>query len=490
MYIDSFIKALLFAALQCTRMLKDRCILRQNLEILSPKLVQFFQQKMAKQGDKLTPRQVQKLKLFHCRAFVLAKLLRKKSLQPCQMKISPDMLCHLMTMGIPRQIMIIPIVNPRVCRIQVICDFFRVNNRIDLVVRDPIGDQYSVKTAYQLRIGILTCNQSRSAVHLSRHPTKNFIVMISKGGNVWIQNLDDPNNLFHLIHDAKLSQIDRAYTSEFHHSKLIIAIGVIGFINIIEFSPSLNTFTLIKKIPFGEEPTKFDRFTLHFCVNQIQWHKNETCFTAISHSGSRGLAKSFLLDDELNVRYHGKCTYNSSSVKVIAPSCIFLSNDGDFAVTGYQTGELFFWKVNNQNNELTFEILKSECMLAEGCTIKKIQFFQQDDSIFAIQTSSKSGASDDVYIVKISKSFDVVILCVFRVARHFDIFGDFLLIQFRSFIAIYILNSDNFPVKMTCFESKDEQIGSCLLTTENGKFMLYYSFVEKTELHKAALEFK
>ena len=483
MHLDSFIKALLFAALQCTRMLKDRCLLRQDLEILSPKLVQVFQQKMAKQGDKLTPRQVQKLKLFHCRAFLWAKLLRRQSWQPCPMKISPDLLGHLMKMGIPKQIN----------EYQNILRLFRSYSR-NPVVRDQFGDQYSIVSSYQTKLGILNCMQSTSAVHMKRHPTRNFIAMICTHGKVWIQNLDNPNNLFHLIHDTEFRQFDRAFTSEFHNSELIIAIGIIDFINIIEFSPSLDTFTLMKKIPFGEKPKKFDHFPVHFCVNQIQWHENGTCFTAISHSGNRGLAKSFQLKDGLDVKDHGYCAYTSSA-KIEAPSGFFLSPDGKFAVSGYLNGALSFWKVNNQDDELTFEILKSGCMLAEGCWIKKIQNFETSDFIFAIQASSNqmSQNSDHVYIVDISKSFDVKILCVFRGVLgelHFDICGTYLLIHDRKSIMIYILNSDNFPVKMTSFESKDGPIGSCLLTTENSKVMIYYFYVGKPEVHRLKLEFK
>jgi hypothetical protein len=441
----------------------------------------------AEKQANLNPKQRQKLILFRLRAVVMARLLGKQSWQHCPIGIPPNVLRHLMTMGIPRQIMIRPIVNPQVSKYQDILNLFRSIPR-KLVVRDLTGDQYSVQTAYELSIGILTVKLiSRNAVHMTRHPTKNFMAMICEGGKVWIQKSDDQNNLFHLIHDAEFSQIDRACTSEFHPSNLIIAIGVIGSINIIEFSPSLDSFKLMKKIPFGEKPNFFNSFAVNFWVTQIQWHPSETYFTAISHSGSSGLAKSFLLDERFDVRNQANCAYTGT----IAPSCLFFSPDGNFAVTGYSNGLLSFWRVINQGNELTFEILKSDCVLAEGCRIKKIQFFPQDDSILAIQTSSKkSGAYDDVYIVKISKSFDVKILQTIYYLSHFDIYGDFLLIQARFSIIIYILKSDNLPVKMTEFESQDGPIGSCLLTTENGKVMLYYSYVGRPELHKAALEFK
>jgi hypothetical protein len=483
----SFILWMIFAANQSGKMLRLQGLLRYDQERLymSPESMQKLMQKLHRQHAKFTCQEVNDLKLFRLLAFLCGKLFLPKSCHH-QIGIPVHVIRSIMTMGIPRKIEIRHIVKPQVSIYQHILELFGRIPR-NSVVRDLSGAQYSVGTEYKLSIGILTVKLiSRNAVHMTRHPTKNFNAMSCQAGNVWIQNSDDSNGLFHLIYDAKFDQNNRALSCEFHPSTLLIAIGVIGSVYIIEFSHSLDSFELRKKIPFGEKPNFFGSSIENFWVTQIQWHPSETCFTAISHSGSSGLVKSFLLNKESDVIHQANCAYKGR----IAPSCLCFSPDGNFAVTGDSNGLLSFWRVINQDNELTFEILKSDCVLAEGCRIKKIQFFPQD-SILAIQTSSKKSKDyDDVYIVKISKSFDVEILKTISYLSHFDFYRDFLLIQSRFSIIIYILNSDNLPTKITEFKSQNGPIASCLLTTVNRQVIIFYSYVGDPVLHKAALEFK
>ena len=474
---------------QSLKMLKQKGRLRASEEMLCMYPISHRQLmiKLALYSANLTLEQIQALKLFQFRAFLCDKIFDRKSWQSYQMKIPVKVLRHFMSMGIPRQMMIRPIINPRVSRYEYMQNFFKsipLNSRI----LDLFGDHYYVnfRSEDNLRVNHIKMNTA----HMTRHPNEKFWSMICGRGNVWIQKSDDPNNLFYLIHDAKNDQSEHAFTCEFSPSKLIIAIGFFISIKIIEFSPSLNAFNLKKKIAFDVKP---NLYSINFLVNQIQWHPSGTCFTAISSSGSSRLAKSFLLNERFDLRDQGNCAYTwSLSTGTIAPSCLCFSPDGNFAVTGNSNGLLTFWKVINQGNELTFEILKSECVLAKGCQIKKIQFFPQCESIFAIQLSSgRSSESndDDVYILKISQLFDVEILQKINHLSHFDFYGDFLMIQGRNVI-IYMINSDNLPVKMTEFELEDRPIRSSLLITENGKVMLYYSYVGRLDLHKAALEFK
>ena len=486
MLLLSFILHMIFAANQSGKMLRLQGLLRYDQERLymSPESMQKLMRKLHRQHAKFTCQEVNVLKLFRLRAFLCGKLFLPKSCHH-QIGIPVHVIRSIMTMGIPRKLEIRHIVNPRVSIYQHILKLFGRIPR-NSVVRDQSGDQYSVGTEDELSIGILTVkNISRDAVHMTRHPTMHFNAMSCQAGNVWIQNLDDSNGLFHLIYDAKFDRNNRALSCEFHPSTLIIAIGVIGSVYIIEFSPSLESFELRKKIPFGEKPNFFGSSIENFWVTQIQWHPSETCFTAISHSGSSGLAKSFRLNKEPDVIHQANCAYTGR----IAPSCLCFSPDGNFAVTGDSNGLLSIWGVINQGKELTFENLKSNYVLAEGCRIKKIQFFPQHDSILGIQTSSKKSKDyDDVYIVKISKSFDVKILETISYLSHFDFYRDFLLIQTRFSIMIYILNSDNLPAKITEFRSQNGPIASCLLTTVNRQVMLYYSYVGIPELHKAALK--
>jgi hypothetical protein len=480
---------MLFAAYQAGDMPQLQGLLRYKL--LSPEFRRYFLRNLADHCAKMTPRQRRELIKHRLRVVVCAKFLGKQSWQDHPITIPVQLLWHLMTIGIPRQIKLKPIDIPRV-RYEDMLKLFR-SIPINSVICDSSGGQWKAGSAYRFSTGILTTDHvTRGIVHMTEHSNGIFIAMICNNGNVSIGKSDDPNYLMRIIYyNEKFSQIDRACSCEFHPFNPIIAIGFIGSVKIIRFSSTLDSFEIIKSIPFkGLETIFFTQVSVTFPVNQIKWNRSGTILTAISPPYGVGLAKAFVLDENFGVKFEAaNCAYTSSlSAERTAPRCFCFSSDGNLAVTSYSNGSLHFWRVT-QGSEDIFEILKSECLLGENWFIKKIMHYPNDASMFAIHATS-CGQSDTLYIVGISASLELKILKTINCIKDFGFHGNCLLIQGRDQIILYLLNSDNILVEMTDFRLQIGEFESCLLVTVNGNVKLCYTIKGSPQLHTVEVEFK
>ena len=488
---------MLFAAYQAGNMPQLQGLLRYKL--LSPELRRYFLRNLADHCAKITPRQRRELIKRRFRVVVYAKFLGKQSWQDHPIKIPVQLLWHLMTIGIPRQIKLKPIDIPRVRYEDMLKLFGSIP--INSVICDSSGAQWKAGSAYQLSIGILTIDRiTRGIVQMTAHPTRRFIAMICNHGNVSIGNSDDPNYLMRLIYDAKFIQNARARCFGFHPSDLVIAIGFLGVVRIIRFSKNLDLLENIQSIPFVGLSWFFHSSPVPFPVNMISWHPDGTSLTIISHPNSFGvcLTKAFRLDDDFKVKSE---TTNfaippSSSVEMEIPSyrgsrCLCFSSCGKFAVTSDENGWIYFWRVTNQGNEITFEILKCECVGENWC-IKKIKFHPSDKSILAIQMSKMNPAwsSDTLYMAKFSSEKFKIFQIFDLHATNFEFHGDCLLIQGRNQIKLCCLDSCNILVEMTDFRLQIGEFESCLLVTVNGNIKLCYTIKGSPQLHTVEVEFK
>jgi hypothetical protein len=488
---------MLFAAYQAGNMPQLQGLKR--FKMMSPELRRYFLRNLANDPAKITPMQYMHLKKRRFRVVVYAKFLGKQSWQDHPITIPVQLLWHLMTIGIPRQIKLKPIDIPPV-RSQYMHQLFSIIP-LDSVICDSSGAQWKVGSAYQLSIGILTIDRiTRGIVQMTAHPTRRFIAMICNHGNVSIGNSDDPNYLMRLIYDAKFIQNARARCFGFHPSDLVIAIGFLGGVNIIRFSENLDFVENIQRIPFVGLLCFFHSSPVTLLVNMINWYPDGTFLTIISHPNSFGvsLTKAFGLDDDFKVKSETTnfAIPSSSSVGMEIPSyqgsrCLCFSSCGKFAVTSDRYGWIYFWRVTNQGNEITFEILKCECVGENWC-IKKIKFHPSDNSILAIQMSkmNPSWSSDTLYMAKISSEKFRIFQNFDFPATNFEFHGDCLLIQGRNQIKLCGLNSDNILVEMTDFRLQTGEFESCLLVTVNGNVKLCYTIKGSPQLHTVEVEFK
>lgn len=246
---------MLFAAYQAGDMPQLQGLLRYKL--LSPEFRRYFLRNLADHCAKITPRQRRELIKRRLRVVVCAKFLGKQSWQDHPITIPVQFLWHLMTIGIPRQIKLKPIDIPRVRYEDMLKLFGSIP--INSVICDSSGGQWKAGSAYRFSTGILTTDHvTRGIVHMTEHSNGIFIAMICNNGSVSIGKSDDPNYLMRIIyHNEKFSQIDRACSCEFHPFNLIIAIGFIGSVKIIRFSSTLDSFEIIRSIPFKGLETIF-----------------------------------------------------------------------------------------------------------------------------------------------------------------------------------------------------------------------------------------
>jgi WD40 repeat protein len=434
---------------------------------MTPASISLLLRKLAEQRANLTPKQRRKLIQHRFRAVLCARLFGKQSWQDHPMKIQVHVLRHLMTMGIPRNMIVIPL-----------SILQKPGAMQSWLIKPGSGFFYPSGFEYKSEEWISSC--FTQITQITTHPRKPFIAITGSDGRVWIGKIGDPKHLFRLIHNHHSKENERATTCAFHPLGDHIAVGVTGYVFIYKISsPSLDS-ELLKKVRFHEDPGYFCTLPPQFSPCEIQWHPSGTSFTAISHR-NQGLSRAFVFKPEtFDVTGETTHAYLFSILKShTSPLCSCFSADGKFVATGYSDGNIMHRKVDHKEGRIT-------SVLPDGNSIEKIEFNPHDPSILAIQTRSRG--QNEVHLLKTSPDGSITILQTFENARYFRFDYNMFLLQNGNTITFYLMNSDNLPVKMTEFESQNGPIGSFSLTTLNGEVTLWYSHMCQSKLHMAELK--
>ena len=465
---------MILAAHLCGDMLQQQGLLRPREEIMcmTPASRRFLLQNLADQRANLTPRQRRKLIQHRFRAVLCARLFGKQSWQDYPMKIQVHVLRHLMTMGIPRNMIVIPLSilqKPH-------WPYFSFSDP-DSSFFHPDGFEYNSRTGW-------THSFSCGFVHMTTHPSKPFIAITGSDGRVWIKQIGDKTNSFYLMHALKSKEDVCATTCAFHPSENYVAVGVPGRVLVYEFSSSslFIKCKMVIEIKFFEDPGYFCTRPPQYAPCEIQWHPTGESFTAVS--GRNGnLSRKFILDrktfqatSELTHAY----LFNFDKGH-IAPLCSCTSPDGTSVATGYSGGKFFI-----NNSKLDPKSLTVQSVLPADCSIKRVEYNPLDPKILVALSSSRD--CDGVYLLKISPDgHTITILHSFLDAMDFQFYDGMFLLLNGNTITFFRLNSDNLPVKMTEFKSTVGRIGSFCFTTLNEVVTLWYSSHSNSNLYKAEI---
>lgn len=474
-----FILMMLFAAIQSLsgNMLRLQGFLRTGEELLhmSPEYKRLLLQKYAEQHANLTSRQVRRLKCYGLHAFLWAKLLGKQSWQPCQMRIRIDFLRHLMTKCIPR-IRIAPI---------------RMSEK-------------PVKPAWQLTGSVVydssgyICRSDWSPYHHqikanTSHSNQPWNAIMHSDGNVWIGKNGDPSNLFRLIHSPKKDD-ENATAIAFHPFKNFIAVAILARIIVYEIYPTLEP-KLHFTVSFYESGYFCPRS--RFSANALGWNSDGTFLTAISKNN---LSMCYFIKHDTNEvinGFNGGTKYaelRSFEKGDIPPSCSCFSKDGKLVVTGYPNGTLITRSARQSDEGISLSCLKITPEFLCGDIIKIVPH-PYNHSVFAIEAKA-SWSSSIVCIVLVNHDGSVTITATIPDAKSPHFHEDWLLVSSENRILFYKIDRCNTPCLVTEFHLPDNgmmlvRIGAfCVITTPDGKVMLYYSISGESKLYKAEIMFK
>ena len=466
-----FIWLMILAAHQSGKILQQQGLLEASAkkQALSATSMRQFMELLADQTVKLTPKQRQIVIMRRLSTFVFARwLFGNQSGQTTRMKLQPQVVLHLVTIGIPRQI-------PKIVELEI--------PQITSAYMKKLFGSSPPKSVFLDQSGIEWSSASCSKAicwdikHMTSHRTKPFISIIYSNGKTWIRNTESPDHLLRLIHYGNSENEDYATTCEFHSLEQILAIGVAGNILVYNFSSSLDSIVCKQRVQFFENPMfsyrSFSSCLPKFAVSEIRWHPKRTSFIVTS---SCLLARACVLDTQFEVKSMIECAYIALPLKRgrTTPDCSCFLPDGKTVVTGYCGGQLFFWEVVHEGDNIVFNFLKSIQVL-EGCyLINKIEVYPYDPSFLAIKATSKGFKK--VFLVKISPDHcSSEILQTFSNVKNFQFYDNSFLIKSEDSIKLYLLKSDNKLVKVLEFQSQMGTIESCLLTTASGVIILHYS---------------
>jgi WD40 repeat protein len=460
-------------------MLCQQVLLRrgEKLLLMSDESKRFLLQTYADQHANLTPRQLQKLKNFRFRAFLWARLLDKQSSQHAGIRLHLGVLRHLMTKCIP-MIWISPIKMPE-------SPVKPAWQLLGSVVYDRSGyfynGMYHDWSLYHQHITAITSH--------SKHP---WIALMHSDGQVSIGKKDDLYNLFLVIHSPK-NEDEKATAVAFHPSREFIAVAIRARIMVYKISPSLKP-ELHDTLSFYE----LGYFSPKKSANRLNWNLTGTFLTAISKDD---LSMCYFIDpDKIQVigGFNGG-TPNYAVLRSfrddISPNCSCFSVGGNQVMTGYPDGTLLVRSaVHTAEKGLNLTCLKILNNFLPG-KIDNIVSHPHDSSVFAIELTA-GWSQTSVLIVSVNHDGSVTIIATIPDAKSPHFHEDWLLVSRENRILFYKMDRCNTPYLVTEFQLPDNgmmivRIGAfCVITTPDGKVMLYYSISGNSKLYKAALEFK
>jgi len=481
----------LFEVYQSTRMLQQYGILKHGENILSEELSHHVLQKFAEQQANLTQKQRRMRIKYRFRVFLWTRLLGKQSSQPCQM-IKPHVLHYLMT---KRSMCVIP---SSILKKQHEIDFSWLDE--NYVLYHPSGFEYNSRNGW--------IHSSCDFKQITTHPCKPFIAITDSDGRVYIGKVDDPTNLFVLIHQLYSDESNCATICAFHPFDNYIAVGVPGYVIVYKFSESSShslSCKMFKIVRFFQEPGFCARRPRHqlsivlfyidtpkYPPHVLYWNYDGNSFTAVS-SEHGNISKKIVIDFE-NPKAD-VCEFSQGYLDAfldkIAPISSCMSPDGTSVATGYLSGQISIncsTTVSNPlPNPLTKDLKINSILPADFCSIRNIGFDPCDPSILAIQFCSRS--HNGVHLLKISPD-GLKILHSFLGTMNFQFYGGMFLLLNGNMITFFRLNGENLPVKLTDFTSEVGRIRSFCLTTLNDVVNLWYSSHSDSKLHKAELTLK
>lgn len=487
----NFIAIVLFAAIQSLsgNMLRLQGFLRTGEKLLPisqdskrsllEKYAEQHANLSARQVRSLTSRQLRRLKTYSMHAFLFAKLFGKQMSQPCQMKVRFDLLRHLMTKSIPR-IRIAPI---RMSEYPVKPAWELTGS----VVYDPSGFMYNGRShnwsIYYHRI-----------IAIISHPKLPWIAIMHSDGNVWIGKIGDPDNLFRLINSPE-KEDEKATAIAFHPSREFIAVAVKARIIVYKISPSLKP-ELHSNFSFYESGY-FVPKSKHSPDN-LGWNPTGTFLTAIS---VRNLSMCFFLKPD-TIEVIGGFNGGTPNYAVlhsfrddISPNCSCFSVGGNLVMTGYPDGTLLVRSaVDTVEKGLSLSCLKISDKVLPG-QVAKIVSYPHDYSVFAIELTA-GWSQTSVLIVSVNHDGSVTIIATIPDAKSPHFHEDWLLVSRENRILFYKMDRCKTPYLVTEFHLPDNgmmlvRIGAfCVITTPDGKVMLYYSISGESKLYKAEIMLK
>ena len=417
----------------------------------------------------ITSRQLQRLKSYGgLHAFLLTKLIGKQSWQPCQISFSIPFLRHFMTMCIPPRILITPNRTPE----YPVKSAWQLTGSV--VYYDPSGFIYNGKSHDWSKYH----HQITNIISHSKLP---WIAIMHSNGDVWIGKIDDPFNLFQLIHCPQTDD-EKATAIAFHPDGSLIAVAIRAHIIMINISPSLKP-VLHFKAWFYESGYYCSK--PRFSADKLSWNLSGTLLMA---SKDEELSMCYFIDTNTNKAiggFHGGINfgelplYRGNIFSNMSPSCSCFSVNGNLVMTSYPDGTLVTNIVENTEKGLTLRSLKrTNDVLSEK--IDMIASHPCDPSVFAIGMS-RGLMHFSVSIVLVNDDGSVTITATIRNAKSPHFYKNWLLVSSGNRILFHKMNRCNIPCLVTEFHLQENGPFSvsidafCVITAPDGKIKLYYS---------------
>lgn len=475
MPLIQFILFMVLAARKSGNMRQLQCFLDASAKKQAPsaECVRQLMEILADKTVNLTPKQSEKVIMRGLGAFVFSRWLCGKQFgQTSLIRLQPQVLHHMMTMGIPRNMAVMPLSIPQKPHSH---SYHFWSSTPDSSFFYPDGFEYNSRTGW-------TPSFSCGFVHMTTHPSKPFIAITGSDGRVWIGKIGDKTNLFYLMHVPKKEDV-RATTCAFHPSENYVAVGVPGWVLVYKFSSSLSIkCEIVKEIRFFEHSGGFCTRPPQYAPCEIQWHPTGESITAVSGNGN--LSRKFsstsgFFQGTSEIRHAYMYFFNEGH---LAPLSSCMSSDGKFVATGYSGGRVLI----NDMFKLDPKSSKVVSVLPVDSSINKIEYKPCDSKILVALSSSRD--SNGVYLLQISPDgLTIKILHSFPDAKGFCFYAGMFILQYGTMITFFRLNRDNFPVKMAEFTSKNGHIRSFCFTTLNDVVTICYSSHSNSELHMAAV---
>jgi hypothetical protein len=471
-----FIVMMLLAATQALSgtILRQTGFLRtgENLLLMSQETKKSLWKKYAEPSTNLTSRQRLAIMNSRLRDLLLARLVGKQSWQHAPMRIPLEVLCHLMTMGIPR----ITIYSNRMPEKPVKPTWHLTGS----VVYDLSGYicAYGGWSPYNSTIKAITSH--------SRQP---WIAVMHFDGKVWIGIKGDCENLFHLVH-SPITDTEKATAISFHPLKPLIAVAVNARIMVYKISQSLKP-ELHFKASFHESGYYCPR--PKFSADSLGWNLTGTFMTAISKGNlSMGF---YIKPDTTGVigDFYGGINYAGlrSIGEDISPTCSCFSLDGKLVITGYDNGTLLTRRAEQTDMGFTLRNLMLMNQFLTG-KVDQIVPHPHNHSVFAIGMS-RGLMHFYVLIVLVNDDGSVTIIATIPNAKSPHFHEGWFLVSSGEKILFHKMNRCNIPCLVTEFHLQGNgpfgvRIDAfCVITAPDGKVMLYYSISGESKLCTAKI---
>lgn len=381
-----------------------------NQHFLNSIAMKNLRRKLAEQAN-ISPKLFQKLIQQRLRAFLWEKLIGKQSWQKSPMRVSLQLRRHLMSMGIPRQIPIITILeSPKSLTKKEKSDFFSFYPYDIILTRNGVIQHRSHHLEHFSTIHQMGINSFG-----------NFTYVIDEIGNVWLAQNDRANPIFVPVSTKNATKCAFGFGVS-----NVLAIGFEdGDIEFFDFSEDLKCIRSSSSLQFVENRG--------LPVTDIVWAPSSSnCICAVLHECKK-VTFVMMGDSDLQII---ECPSDDSPKRQPVSIC-FSQLDPTLFVIGYDDGTVSFLKISIVERQIRFSAMVSHKI--QDTPIQSIQASSTERGIFG--SVRQSGDVKEVVVWKVSADFGTSEIIAVFPANIFSFNGPFLLIAYLNKISLLLIKN-------------------------------------------------